>query len=195
MARPPASLPPTPLVQNETNPLSVSLLLGSYAHSPYSLELFDLYLPPSQSAPEHPDEKTFHPQPEIVHTFRPDQKVPSKFVSGLAALSVAVAPWLLLIGLVSEIWLDCSCFVELKLRLPFQWSQVPISLPYVASPSILPFTLSLTAFEALLFWYWVDLKLGQVLAYGAVLSFTTAVAGKKALEKRGVWRVQGAPRK
>jgi oligosaccharyltransferase complex subunit delta (ribophorin II) len=55
--------------------------------------------------------------------------------------------------------------------------------------------LSLTAFEALLFWYWVDLKLGQVLAYGAIAGLVTAIAGKQALEKRGVWRVQGAPRK
>lgn len=101
MARPPSALPPTPLQGNETAPLSVSLLLGSFEHSPYSLELFDLYLPPSQPAPEHPDEKTFHPQPEIYHTFRPEQKVPSKFVSGLAAIIVAGGPWVVLLGLVS----------------------------------------------------------------------------------------------
>lgn len=100
LARPPAALPPTPLQGNETTPLTVSLLLGSFEHSPYSLELFDLYLPPSQPAPEHPDEKTFHPQPEIQHTFRPEQKVPSKFVSGLAALLVGAGPWMLLLGLV-----------------------------------------------------------------------------------------------
>lgn len=39
--------------------------------------------------------------------------------------------------------------------------------------------------EALLFWYWVDLKLGQVLAYGAVVGLITTVTGKKALEARG----------
>ena len=100
MARPPAALPPTPLVQNKTNPLSVSLLLGSYSHSPFKLELFDLYLPPSQAAPEHSDEKTFHPQPEIVHTFRPAEKLPNKVISGVGALLVAGGPWVLLLGLV-----------------------------------------------------------------------------------------------
>ena len=59
----------------------------------------------------------------------------------------------------------------------------------------MPFTVSLSAFEGLLFWYWVDLKLGQVLAYGAALGLVTVVAGKKALEKRGAWRVQGATKK
>jgi oligosaccharyltransferase complex subunit delta (ribophorin II) len=34
----------------------------------------------------------------------------------------------------------------------------------------------------LIVWYWVDLKIGQVLSYGAVLALLTAAAGKKALE-------------
>lgn len=100
MARPPASLPPTPLSQNKTNPLAVSLIVGSYSHSPFTMELFDLYLPPSQPAPEHPEDKFFRPQPEIKHTFRPEQKLPSKFVSGLGALFVGAGPWVLLLGLV-----------------------------------------------------------------------------------------------
>ncbi|EKM58117.1 uncharacterized protein PHACADRAFT_252164 [Phanerochaete carnosa HHB-10118-sp] len=170
MARPPSSLPPTPLQGNETAPLTVSLLMGSFDHSPYSLQLFDLYLPPSQPAPEHPDEKTFHPQPEIQHTFRPEQKLPSKFVSGLAALVVVGGPWVVLLGLLS---------------------QVPLSTPHLLSPSILPFTVSLTALEALLFYYWADLKLGQVLAYGAAVGLVTVISGKTALEKRGEWRLQG----
>ncbi|KIP12146.1 hypothetical protein PHLGIDRAFT_82347 [Phlebiopsis gigantea 11061_1 CR5-6] len=174
LARPPAALPPTPLVQNKTNPLSVSLLLGSYSHSPFKLELFDLYLPPSQPAPEHPDEKTFHPQPEIQHTFRPAEKLPNRVISGVGALLVAGGPWILLLGLLSHI---------------------TISLPYATSISILPFTLSLAAFEGLLVWYWADLKLGEVLAYGAILGLITAVTGKTALSKRGAWRVQGAQRK
>lgn len=174
MARPPSALPPTPLRGNETAPLSVSLLLGSFQHSPYSLELFDLYLPPSQPAPEHPDEKKFHPQPEIHHTFRPEQKVPSAFVSGVAALAVAAGPWAVLLALLSH---------------------VPLSTPHLLSPSILPFTVSLTAMEALLFYYWVDLKLGQVLAYGAAVGLVTIITGKKALEKRGEWRLQGNQKK
>lgn len=127
MARPPASLPPTPFTQNETSPLSVSLLLGSYDHSPFSLELFDIYIPPSHPAPEHADEKTYYPQAEIQHTFRPDQKVPSKFVSGLAAISVAAGPWIVLVSLVRMIHTAVSLFVaeSVSSHLSFRKFQSP----------------------------------------------------------------------
>lgn len=59
----------------------------------------------------------------------------------------------------------------------------------------MPFTISLTTLEALLFYYWVDLKLGQVLAYGAVLALVTTITGRQALQKRGEWRLQGAQKK
>ena len=49
------------------------------------------------------------------------------------------------------------------------------------SPQILPFALLLGAFEGLLVWYWVALRLGQVLTYGAILGLVTAIAGNKAL--------------
>ena len=81
------------------------------------------------------------------------------------------------------------------MSLPRQLTQVPISTTYLLSPNILPFTVSLTALETLLFYYWVDLKLGQVLAYGAAIGFVTVVAGKMALEKRGEWRLQGNQKK
>ena len=100
MSRPPSGLPPTPGNDNGTNPLTVSVLLGSFAHAPFSAELFDVVLPPSQPAPEHPDEKTFWVQPEIHHTFRPEQKLPSRFVSGIGALIVGAGPWFLLLALV-----------------------------------------------------------------------------------------------
>lgn len=45
----------------------------------------------------------------------------------------------------------------------------------------MPFLALLAAFEGLLFWYWVDLRLGQVLMYGAGLAVLTTAAGKKAL--------------
>lgn len=96
MTRPPASLPPT----TASNPLSVSLILGSFEHAPTKFEIFDLYLPESQPAPQHSDEPTFHPLPEIVHTFRAEQKVPPKFISAVFA-GLAVAPWFVLLGLVS----------------------------------------------------------------------------------------------
>jgi oligosaccharyltransferase complex subunit delta (ribophorin II) len=52
----------------------------------------------------------------------------------------------------------------------------------------LPFTALLGAFEVLLVWYWVDLKLGQVLLYGGMLAIPTIFAGKTALATTGEWR-------
>jgi oligosaccharyltransferase complex subunit delta (ribophorin II) len=45
----------------------------------------------------------------------------------------------------------------------------------------LSFTVVLGAFEGLLFWYWIDLKLGQVLLYGGVLGIVAVFAGNYAL--------------
>lgn len=108
MARPPASLPPTP---SADSPLEVQLLLGSFTHAPASIDLFKLYLPVSHPAPEHAEEHTFHPRPEIQHTFRPEQRLPNKLVSGLAAIFVAAGPWVLLLGLVRptrlQAMIDC----------------------------------------------------------------------------------------
>ena len=95
MAKPPVSLPPT-----TSSPLRVSLIVGSFKYSPLKADLFDLALPASAPAPQHPDEATFHPLPEISHTFRPEQKVPPKFISAVFS-GLALAPWLVLLGLVS----------------------------------------------------------------------------------------------
>ncbi|TFY56725.1 hypothetical protein EVJ58_g7459 [Rhodofomes roseus] len=156
MARPPTSLPPT-----TTNPLKVSLILGSFTHSPAQYELFDLYVPASQSPPAHPDEAAFAPRPEITHTFRPEQRIPAKAVSAFFAAFV-FWPWLVLVGF---------------------WFEISPRVPHLFSPHTLPFTVSLAAFEVLLFWYWVDLRLGQVLLYGGILAVPTAFAGKQALAK------------
>jgi oligosaccharyltransferase complex subunit delta (ribophorin II) len=94
MAKPPASIPPT-----STNPLSVSLLLGSFEHSPAKYELFELFLPESQPVTQHELEHTFHPQPAIHHTFRPAQKVPPKIISAVST-ALVLAPWAVLLGLV-----------------------------------------------------------------------------------------------
>ncbi|KAI0346607.1 oligosaccharyl transferase delta subunit [Trametopsis cervina] len=162
MAKPLSSLPPT----KAANPLTVSLLLGSFEHSPVKYELFDLFLPESQTAPEHELEHTFHPQPEIHHTFRPEQKVPPKFISAVGA-ALVLSPWVVLLGL---------------------WAYVQPSVPHLFSVNIFPFIATLGAFEGLLFWYWVDLKLGQVLLYGGILGLFTAAAGKQALATRADWR-------
>lgn len=42
-------------------------------------------------------------------------------------------------------------------------------------------TLNLAAYEFFVFYYWVDLKLGQVLLYGGVLAIINLFTGKHAL--------------
>ncbi|KAL4254738.1 Dolichyl-diphosphooligosaccharide--protein glycosyltransferase subunit 2 [Abortiporus biennis] len=164
MARPPLSIPPT----TSANPLKVTLLIGSFTHPPVKIDLFDLFLPESLPAPQHPEEPNFHLLPEIHHTFRPDQKLPPKFISAVFAAAVLGGPWVVLLGL---------------------WTQIKPSTPRLFSPHILPFILSLTAFEGLLLWYWVALKLGDVLLYGSILGVVTAVTGKNALSTMSDWRL------
>ncbi|KAF8814742.1 oligosaccharyl transferase delta subunit [Phlegmacium glaucopus] len=163
LSKPPLSLPPTP----KSDPLQVTLLIGSPLHDPLSIELFDLILPRSPPAPEHPDEAAYRPRPEIKHTFRPDHKAPPRFISAVSA-ALVLTPWVILLSL---------------------WSQVAPRPAHLLSPSIFPFILCLGAFEGLLFWYWVDLKLGQVLFYGAFLSIPTVFTGKTALANIGSRRV------
>ena len=62
-------------------------------------------------------------------------------------------------------------------------------MPHLFSLRILPFTASLTLLEGLLFWYWVELRLGQVLLYGAGAAVLTALTGKQALATIGERRV------
>jgi len=152
LRKPPTGLPPT-----TGQPLKVSLILGSFQYEGAVIPLLDLTLPPSGVVPPHPDEVSYHPQPEIHHTFRPEQKVPYKLISFVFA-GLTLAPWVLLLGLLS--------------RLPISVKPTGRTLPFIGL---------LAAFEGLLFWYWVDLRLGQVLTYGAILGLLTAAAGKRAL--------------
>ncbi|KAF8551639.1 hypothetical protein OG21DRAFT_1466937 [Imleria badia] len=161
VARPPPSLPPT-----TDRPLAVSLILGSFVHDPATFDLFDLYVPASATPAPHPDEASFHPQPPIAHTFRPEQKVPPKVVSAFFA-ALVLAPWVALLGL---------------------WSKVGVRVPHLLSPRILPFTVLLGAFEVLLVWYWAALNLGHVLLYAGILALPTIFAGKTALATTGEWR-------
>ena len=94
MQKPPLWLPPT-----TDAPIQVQLIIGSFTYDPFEHTLFDLQLPRSQPAPLHPDERMYGAQPEIAHTFRPEQKIPPKVMSlvfGLATLS----PWAVLLRLV-----------------------------------------------------------------------------------------------
>ena len=94
MAKPPSSLPPS-----GEAPLHVSLLLGSFVHSPATLDLFDLQIPPSAPAPVHPDEHLYHLRTELAHTFQPEPKLPPRFVSAFFA-ALVLAPWAVLFVLV-----------------------------------------------------------------------------------------------
>ncbi|KAG8917092.1 hypothetical protein FRC02_003358 [Tulasnella sp. 418] len=152
LRKPPVGLPPT-----SDHPLNVTLLLGSYTYTSNSFPLFDISLPPSGTPPPHPEEFQYAPQPEIFHTFRAEQKHPFKVVSLIFA-ALAVTPWAILLALLSNL---------------------PISMKPDSRTA--PFIGLLTAVEGLLLWYWVDLKIYQVLAYGAVLGLVTAAAGKRAL--------------
>ncbi|KAF8557961.1 hypothetical protein OG21DRAFT_1504630 [Imleria badia] len=161
MARPPPSFPPT-----TDRPLAVSFIIGSFVHDPATFDLFDLYVPAPATPAPHPDEASFHPQPSITHTFRPEKNVPPKVVSTFFA-ALVLAPWVALLCL---------------------WSKVGVRVPHLSSPRILPFTILLGAFEVLLVWYWVQLKLGQVLLFTGILALPTIFAGKTALATTGEWR-------
>ena len=174
MAKPPSSLPPSGAA-----PLRVSLLLGSFVHSPAALDLFDLHIPPSAPASVHPDESFYHPRPELAHTFRAEPKLPPRFVSAFFA-ALVLAPWVVLFGLVRCI--VCSTpalYVIADSR--SQWGAVRPSVPHLFSPSILSFVLSLGLIEGLLLWYWVELRLGQILLYGSGAATLALLTGKQAL--------------
>lgn len=162
MARPPSSLPPS-----GSAPLKVSLIIGSFSHSPAKFDLFDLSVPASLPPPQHPDEPTFHPLPAIQHTFNPEPTMPPRFISAVFT-ALVLSPWVVLVGL---------------------WSAVRPRVPHLFSASVLPFTASLGVFEGLLFWYWLELRLGQILLYGTFAAVFTALTGKRALAKIGERRL------
>ncbi|KAK0454075.1 oligosaccharyl transferase delta subunit [Desarmillaria tabescens] len=154
MAKVPPSLPAT-----SKAPLKVSLIIGTPKYSPLKISLFDLFVPASHPITPHPDEASFHPLPFIEHTFRPEPTQPPKAISAFFA-SLVLSPWVVLLGL---------------------WAHISPRVPRLFSAKILPFTATLGAFEVLLLWYWVDLKLGDVLLYGGILGVVMLFTGKYAL--------------
>lgn len=163
------------------------MLLGSFEHDPARFELFDLVIPASQPAPTHPEEATYHTLPDISHTFRPEQKLPPKAISAVFAATL-LAPWPILFFLV-RIFPLLYVLMRLLTRSTLQWSKSGVKVPHLFAPQVLPFTGLLAAFEALLLWYWIDLRLGQVLLYGAILAPFTAYSGKIALVAASEWRL------
>ncbi|QRV90865.1 major facilitator superfamily transporter [Ceratobasidium sp. AG-Ba] len=97
LSRPPVSLPPT-----TDAPLSVSVILGSFTHSPATVPLFNLKLPASAPVTPHPLAKHYAPQPLIAHKFNPEPSQPPQAISAVFTIA-AVAPWVVLLGLLSQI--------------------------------------------------------------------------------------------
>ncbi|KAG6377417.1 hypothetical protein JVT61DRAFT_15217 [Boletus reticuloceps] len=159
MARPPLSLPPT-----TDRPLAVSLILGSFI----TIQLHSTSL--TSTSPRLP-------RLHLTLTKRPS--TPSRPSSTRSIPSKKFPPRS------SPPSLPPSCS---RRGLYYSWSKVGVRVPHLLSPRILPFTALLGAFEALLVWYWVDLRLGQVLLYAGILALPTIFAGKTALATTGEWR-------
>ncbi|KAF8342957.1 uncharacterized protein EI90DRAFT_3030827 [Cantharellus anzutake] len=138
--------------------LNVDLILGSFTRAPATIPLFKLKLPASLAVPPHPEESMYHSRRPLYHTFRAEQRTPPAAIS-LIFVALALSPWILLCTLLSH-----------------------LPLHFKPSTSTAPFIFLLAVFEALIVWYWVDLRIGQVLSYGAVLALITAAAGKRALQ-------------
>jgi oligosaccharyltransferase complex subunit delta (ribophorin II) len=130
MAKPPSSLPPS-----GSAPLHVSLILGSFAHSPATIDLFDLYIPSSAPAYVHPEEALYHPRPEIVHTFHPDPILPPRPISALFA-ALVLAPWAVLFVLVRDVPfpLHVARFRALLTIVPWSCSSVGCCAPRRSTP-------------------------------------------------------------
>ncbi|KAJ7071212.1 oligosaccharyl transferase delta subunit [Mycena amicta] len=182
MAKPPASIPPT-----TTDPLEVTIIIGHPDHSPLSLHLFDLILTRvgvRRAAPR----RTLVPPPSHYpsHFQRPAQDpacVP--FLPSLQLL-LPLPGWFFLRWYVA---LHVVLHVVLSVADETQWSQVFPGVPHLFSPRILPFIATLGAFEVLLVYYWIDLRLGQVLLYGGALGVVTLFTGNTALSAIGARRV------
>jgi len=65
-------------------------------------------------------------------------------------------------------------------------------VPHLFSPSILSFVLSLALIEGLLLWYWVELRLGHILLYGAGAATLALLTGKQSLVGIATRRTSGS---
>lgn len=75
------------------------------------------------------------------------------------------------------------------LQFIYQWTAVSPKVPHLFDLSIVPFTGTLVVIEALLFWYWTSLRLGQILLYGSAAGAVAVVTGKWALAAMGERRL------
>lgn len=96
--RPPPGIPAT----TEGTVLSVDLILGSFTRTSSVIPLLTVKLPPSLPVAPHPEESLYHVKPPLHHTFKEEQRMPSKTIS-LAFVVIALSPWVILLSLVSAI--------------------------------------------------------------------------------------------
>ncbi|KAI8577513.1 hypothetical protein K450DRAFT_252037 [Umbelopsis ramanniana AG] len=114
-------------------------------------------------------EDEFGVQPEIVHQFRAQEKMPPKIVSQLASLLV-LAPWIALLAG----WAQLG-YTPAKVINSIQNESM------TSTVSIFSFLGTLAAIEFLFFNYWTHLNLFQTLGYLSVLSVVAFITGQRAL--------------
>ncbi|WRT64080.1 uncharacterized protein IL334_001008 [Kwoniella shivajii] len=175
--------PPSALLPTHGN-FHLTLLLSSLsALEPLSYPLGDLSLPPSilKSLPRHrhdlpprQGEPAFKPEQEIYHTFKEDPKTVGWTLSIIGTI-VTLAPWTVLAGLLGKIS-------------PSLNFQSPPTSSYI-------FLTVLGAIEALIFVYWLRLKLYHLLPAFLGLSLIATYTGIIALRELRVRRLKvgGAP--
>ncbi|KAK4056869.1 hypothetical protein OIO90_002119 [Microbotryomycetes sp. JL221] len=160
---------PSEILSLSSGPVTASLLIGSPETSKaLRIELGSFVLPsvlvlpfpyPSnEKLPKAWENERHSKMPEIEWTFRPLEKR-VKTVVALGGTLVVLAPWVVFAGILTQL--------ELRLTAP--------------STNVLLFLVSITAFEALIFFYWTSLKLLLALPYFGALALVTAATGRRAL--------------
>ncbi|GAA6010695.1 hypothetical protein JCM11491_002900 [Sporobolomyces phaffii] len=171
---------PTALLSLSESPISLTLLLGSSQHGrglALPLGTFTLAsslalpfpYPPNQDLPAHWEVDKYSLQPRIDWTFKSPEKRVGTVVS-LLGLGVVLAPWLVLISILSYLR------PSLALRRPTVAQSVLIA--------------TLVSFEALFVTYWVRLRLIPTLPYFAALAAVAVLSGKTALGEMRRVRVE-----
>ncbi|KAK8865864.1 hypothetical protein IAR55_001012 [Kwoniella newhampshirensis] len=175
---------PHPALLTTHGKFQITLLLSALdSLTPLAYPLGELTLPDSilkplprkrHDLPPRQGEPAFQAEQEIVHTFKEEEKTVGWTKSG-AGVIITLAPWALLLGLLSNI------FPSLNFQSP------PVS-SYI-------FLLVLAAIETLIFVYWVGLKLYQLLPPLIALFVIAAYTGMVALRELRVRRLKagGAP--
>ncbi|CAI2165442.1 7827_t:CDS:2 [Funneliformis geosporum] len=151
---------------------SLNLIIGTFSHDDpinYHIGTVKIDIPTTYSAPVK-----YGPKPEIHHIFKPDQKLPPKFLS-YSFVVIVLTPWLFLIG----------AWIQLGVNVSFLTSE-PETLP-----AIIGFLGTLSAIEILFYNYWTHLNIFQTLSWLSGLSALAFFLGQKALSDVQEWRLKG----